>query len=144
MHRFVVITLEDWKSVAETVAQSLKPGSVLALSGPLGVGKTTFVQALAQVLGATRSPKSPTFALVRTYPLKQGNLKRLVHVDAYRIQKPEDLRTLNLEEELAEPGTVMVIEWPEQAGAWIDRHQQTTRALSFALQADGSRIVEFS
>ncbi len=143
MQHFTVTTLEDWKLVAETVAQSLTPGSILALSGPLGVGKTTFVQALALALGASRSPKSPTFALVRSYPITRGKLKRLVHVDAYRIDKPEDMRTLNLDEELGEPGTVMAIEWPENAEDWINQHQNTVRTLSFSMNSDGSRTVIF-
>ena len=122
MPEFLVKTLRDWVSVADAVAARLKPGEVLALSGPLGAGKTTFVQALAAVLGSRARPKSPTFSLVRSYPLdgKKG-VRRLLHVDAYRLEAPEDLLPLNLDEELAEPGTVVAIEWPENAETWIAR-----------------------
>ena len=123
MNEMLIKTVDDWKKLAREIAPSLTSGTVLALSGHLGAGKTTFVQALAEILGAKGSPRSPTFSLVRTYKLKTANdkLTRLVHVDAYRIERAEDLLPLNLDEELAEPGTILVLEWPENAVSWIKK-----------------------
>ncbi len=125
-HTFVVKTKEDWDLLAKQLAPTLKPGMILALSGPLGAGKTTFVQALAKTLGAKTSPRSPTFSLVRTYPLRVGAihespLRRLVHVDAYRIEQPNDILALNLDEELMELGTLLAIEWPENVEKWLKK-----------------------
>lgn len=118
-------TVTDWEMLAHEIAPSLQAGDVLALSGPLGAGKTTFTQALARVLGATVDPRSPTFALMRAYPLSgQATIKRLLHIDAYRLEKPEDLLALNLEEELLEAGTVIVIEWPENLSSWFARREK--------------------
>ncbi|MSR85116.1 tRNA (adenosine(37)-N6)-threonylcarbamoyltransferase complex ATPase subunit type 1 TsaE [Candidatus Uhrbacteria bacterium] len=119
-------SLEDWQKVIKTLLPHLKYGTILALSGPLGAGKTTFVQLLAKALGAKVNPRSPTFSLVRNYSLLTTNylLKRLVHVDAYRIEDEKDLLPLNLDEELAEPGTIMAIEWPENIKKWLT-HQRT-------------------
>ncbi|MBU1348869.1 tRNA (adenosine(37)-N6)-threonylcarbamoyltransferase complex ATPase subunit type 1 TsaE [Patescibacteria group bacterium] len=120
--RFRVPSASDWGDLAAYVASTLKPGDILALSGPLGAGKTTFVQALAKALGATRVPRSPTFALIRSYPLhRRGPLKRLVHVDAYRIEHPSEILALDLDEELADGKTAVAIEWPENIKGWLKR-----------------------
>lgn len=114
---------EDWRLVARDVARLLKPGMVLALQGPLGAGKTTFVQALAQAMGAHKTPKSPTFSMLRTYAVKQGKIRRLLHVDAYRIEDERDLIPLDLDEELADGDAVLVLEWPENVKIWLTGRQ---------------------
>lgn len=123
-----VKTAESWSSVAEKLVPSLKPGSILAVSGDLGAGKTTFIQALAKALGVTRFVPSPTFALMRSYalPKRIGGISRLVHVDAYRLEKEEELLALDLDEELADGKSVLVIEWPERIPNWLARHGPAT------------------
>lgn len=118
---FVVNALSDWDLCAHTIVSELKPGTVLGLSGPLGAGKTTFTQALARVLGASGDLRSPTFSLVRTYRLTHPVFQRLVHIDAYRLEKPGDLLALNLDEEMHEPGTLVVVEWLENIQTWLER-----------------------
>ena len=86
-------------------------GTVLWLSGDLGTGKTTFVQALARVAGAAPA-RSPTFALVHEYPAPEGPL---IHVDCYRLRHPDEALDLDLAE-LAARARLLVIEWPERAG----------------------------
>lgn len=118
-----VHTQEDWQQVVTAVVPMLQPGMLLTLSGPLGAGKTTFVQYLARALGSRRTPKSPTFALLQSYAVsgKETGITRLLHVDAYRLESEEDMRVLNLDEELQEPGTLIVMEWPERVEAWVKR-----------------------
>lgn len=124
---FIVSRLEDWDLVAKAVANMLSPGSVLALSGPLGAGKTTFVQSLARVLGSKDKPRSPTFSLVRSYKTGHPSIKQLVHVDAYRIEEEQDVLALGLEEYLEDPGTVMAVEWPEQIPSWVSSQKHVIR-----------------
>lgn len=81
-------------------------GEVVALTGPLGAGKTCFVQGVAQGLGAGGYVRSPTFVLVHHYP---GPLP-LYHVDLYRIA-PSDVDALGLDE-IMEGDGVTAIEWP--------------------------------
>lgn len=119
--RYSIKQIGDWEPLAKALAAELTPGAVIALSGPLGAGKTTFTQSLAHVLGAKGDPRSPTFSLLRTYRLEHALLKRLVHVDAYRLETKTDLLALDLDEERTEPGTVLVIEWPEQVMSWLER-----------------------
>ncbi len=140
-----VDSLSGWEKLAHDLVRELHSGDIITLSGPLGAGKTTFVQALALALGAKRQPKSPTFSLVRTYTLKtpSSKLRALVHVDAYRIERAEDIVTLGLEELLEVPGTVMAIEWPENVVAWLRREKQAI-SITIKLQKDGTRIVRLS
>jgi tRNA threonylcarbamoyladenosine biosynthesis protein TsaE len=119
---------------------------ILALSGPLGAGKTTLLQKLAEAYGVRDVPKSPTFSLVRTYAIRHSSfaIRQLVHVDAYRIERPEDVRTLGLDELLVEPGTVMAIEWPENIATWLKTRKEPLMALSIGLRRDGRRAVTVS
>ncbi|MDD5437687.1 MAG: tRNA (adenosine(37)-N6)-threonylcarbamoyltransferase complex ATPase subunit type 1 TsaE [Patescibacteria group bacterium] len=117
--KFLVDKVEDWGKVAKALALIIKPGSIITLQGPLGAGKTTLVQYLAKVLGAPKRAISPTFALMRIYKTRQTGLRRLLHIDAYRIEDAKDLIVLDLDEELAVPGTVLLIEWPENIKQWL-------------------------
>jgi len=118
--RFTVRELNDWQAVADNLVQRLKPGAIVTLSGPLGAGKTTLVQYLAKTLGAPKRAISPTFALMRIYKVRNlDTIRRLVHVDAYRIENEKDLVVLDLDEEMLEPGTVVLIEWPEMIRTWL-------------------------
>lgn len=117
---YSVPSIQDWKEIAKLLLSSLHPGMILTLSGQLGAGKTTLVQALADELGAAKRPQSPTFALLRTYSFpSKNNVERLVHVDAYRIENEKDLLALDLDEELADGKSILVTEWPENIQNWI-------------------------
>lgn len=96
--------------------------TVLALQGDLGAGKTTFTQALAQELGVRDTVQSPTYVLMKSYPLSfttphpgiEGRFDRLVHIDAYRLEAPEEFAALKPEAFLNDPKALVVVEWPEK------------------------------
>lgn len=138
--KWTISTPEEWNQIATEVAGQLHDGDILTLSGPLGAGKTTFVQVFAQVLGSERIPKSPTFSMLRTYPISKNDLKRLLHVDAYRIENEMDLVTLDLDEELSIPGTILVLEWPEKIPEWLSIRSH--KELRIEVMGD-QRRVEF-
>jgi tRNA threonylcarbamoyladenosine biosynthesis protein TsaE len=123
------IPTTEWfcESVAETreagrqLAGLLRGGEVLSLEGPLGAGKTTFVQGLAEGLGCRADEvSSPTFTLVHEYP--DGRLP-LVHLDLYRLDSPDELAALGFDDLLAGP-TIAALEWGDKfpealpPGAW--------------------------
>jgi tRNA threonylcarbamoyladenosine biosynthesis protein TsaE len=129
--RFRIPTEKDWGELAEYVTKQIKPGDIVALSGELGAGKTTFVRALVSALGNNRSVVSPTFALMKSYTLsKRGNLKRILHLDAYRIEHESEILALDLEEELSDGNTVLVVEWPENISGWLNTKRPYSLAVS--------------
>jgi tRNA threonylcarbamoyladenosine biosynthesis protein TsaE len=119
--RFLVPTAADWPSVSSEMMRLIRPGTVLAVQGDLGAGKTTFIQSLAAAFGIRRFVPSPTFALMRTYrpPKALNGIRRLVHVDAYRLKDESELQVLDLDEELADGQSFLVLEWPERVAGWL-------------------------
>jgi tRNA threonylcarbamoyladenosine biosynthesis protein TsaE len=112
---YTVHSIEETWRVAAEVARQLTPGSVLALTGDLGAGKTTFMQGVAFALGVKRPITSPTFTLCQEYDTPRF---KLVHMDLYRLNGPDDLLTIGFPEHL-ESGAVVAVEWPERGGDLI-------------------------
>lgn len=115
------------RALAAELAAALPPDTVLALHGDMGVGKTTFVQGLAQGLGVKERVTSPTFAIYSVYQGTAPALRslgevgrKLVHLDAYRLEKETQLEALLLEEYLVSPWC-LAVEWPEKTGAWLPK-----------------------
>jgi len=108
----------------QALAAALAPGTVIALVGTLGAGKTRLVQAVAAALGAPRQAVvSPTFVLCQEYPLA-GLIPAIYHLDAYRLRDEDALRELGIEELLAGSG-VTILEWADRvAGVLPDDHAQ--------------------
>lgn len=109
---------EQTRSLAAELAAALPPDTTLALHGDMGVGKTTFVQGLAQGLGVHEHVTSPTFAIYSVY---QGTEKKLIHLDAYRLEKEAQIESLLLDEFLVSP-YVLAVEWPEKTGGWLPKN----------------------
>ena len=89
----------------------------------MGTGKTTFVSALAQVLGAQDVASSPTFALCQEYPLEEraGSTEKqtIRHLDLYRIQHDSELRGLGWDELMEDAGAITLVEWPERGIGYL-------------------------
>src|SRR5207253_1229921 len=105
----------------EALGRTLTAPAVIGLSGALGSGKTTLVQAICRGLGANALATSPTYALVHHY---EASGTPVYHVDCYRLRAPDEARDLGFEDMVREPAIVLV-EWPERAGGWVpalDRH----------------------
>lgn len=111
--RYEINGLAEMRTFAAEIAKRFAgTGTVFALHGNLGAGKTTFVQALAASLGVNRPVTSPTFTLVGEYPLPAGS--RLVHMDLYRLKSGADLDGIGFEEYL-QNSSLVAIEWAERA-----------------------------
>ncbi|MES2224809.1 MAG: tRNA (adenosine(37)-N6)-threonylcarbamoyltransferase complex ATPase subunit type 1 TsaE [Patescibacteria group bacterium] len=110
-------TEADTDAIAEILSllQSSDAGAtILALEGDLGAGKTTLTKALAARLGVTDTVVSPTFVIAKFYGAQHDAFNALVHMDAYRIESLEELGPLGWEALLAQPRTLLIIEWPEK------------------------------
>ncbi|MBN6056958.1 tRNA (adenosine(37)-N6)-threonylcarbamoyltransferase complex ATPase subunit type 1 TsaE [Nonomuraea sp. RK-328] len=103
-------TADDMRTYGARLAARLRPGDLVVLSGPLGAGKTTLVQGIAEGLKVRGPITSPTFVIARVHPsLRQG--PPLVHVDAYRLGGDLEVDDLDLDASLEE--SVTVVEWGE-------------------------------
>jgi tRNA threonylcarbamoyladenosine biosynthesis protein TsaE len=114
---------EDLHAVAREVLDRARSNlaqkaTIVALSGDLGAGKTTFTQALAQELGISETIQSPTYVLMKNYPISPpaggGRFTNFIHIDAYRLEKPEEFSALKPDSFLSDPANLVVIEWPER------------------------------
>lgn len=105
----------------EGLGAHLTAPAVIGLSGDLGTGKTTLVQAICRGLGARSRATSPTYALVHHY---EAGATAVYHVDCYRLRTPDEARDLGFDDMVRERA-IILIEWPERAGSWappLDRH----------------------
>lgn len=121
MMMFVTHTPAETRRLGEELAETLGPGDVVALRGPLGSGKTQFVLGACRRLGVTTPVGSPTFTLVNEYT---GGRLRVFHVDLYRISEERELPELGLDEAFGSGG-VCFVEWAERAGPILpaDRYE---------------------
>ena len=113
---------DELRRFGEELGRGLGAPAVIGLSGDLGSGKTTLVQAVCRGLGARALATSPTYALVHHYAAADG--RPVYHVDCYRLRAPDEARDLGFDDMTREQAIVL-IEWPERAGPWappLDRH----------------------
>jgi tRNA threonylcarbamoyl adenosine modification protein YjeE len=127
---------EDTRSIARGLAADLRSGDVVALSGPLGSGKTVFVRGLAEGLGGqARAVASPTFAILHEYDCARA--PSFVHLDLYRLPDDEnELREIGLPDVLE--GKIAAVEWPNRSAAKLLRFRYR---VSIEGPADAHRTI---
>ena len=114
--------------------------TVVALSGDLGAGKTTLTQAIARELGIRENVISPTFVIMKSYATSERGFSRLVHIDAYRLGASSELEKLGWVELIADPGNLVLIEWPEKVPEAIPAH---ARHITLAHKNEDERDISF-
>ena len=140
---FISKSVEETAKIANDFAENLKVSeknaTVVGLYGELGSGKTTFMKSLAKAFGIIETIKSPTFVIMRKYtspqplPLTRGGGKEnesflggevwnLIHIDAYRIEKEEEMLNLGWQEIIADPKNLVCVEWPERIAGIMPSH----------------------
>ena len=127
-------TAGETRRLGERIGRMLRAGDVVLLSGELGAGKTVLAQGIGRGMGVRDTIKSSSFVIMNEY---EGTSLRLFHADLYRLDGPEHVAELALDE-LASRG-VLVVEWPERAPAELPEEHLTVR-----LSYDGAkeRVVE--
>lgn len=136
-------TSEELQSAAADLVSSLQErddATIVALSGVLGAGKTTFAQGLARALGVQEVVSSPTFVIEKVYALSGQKWDRLIHIDAYRLNSSHELEVLGWRALTADPKNLIVLEWPERVADLIPEHALKLR---FDIEGDARIIREY-
>jgi tRNA threonylcarbamoyladenosine biosynthesis protein TsaE len=126
----ILADMTDTEAAGQALAQVVKAGDVITLSGALGVGKTALVRTILAALGHQGEVPSPTFAIVQPYETRHPPVW---HADLYRIQDPSELDELGLD---AASDGVLLVEWPEQAG---DQYWPEALQLTLDFRPNGAR-----
>lgn len=108
---FTTRSVGETEDLAARLAQRVEAGWVIGLHGDLGAGKTAFARGFARGLGCPGRVHSPTYGLLNEYP---GGRLPLAHLDLYRLNSADEVRTAGLEEYLVTPAGITLVEWPER------------------------------
>ena len=134
MATFISKSPADTEALARRLAENLVAGSIVALKGELGSGKTLFTQALVAGLGSEAAVTSPTFTIVHEY---QGGRLPVYHFDFFRLENEESARQLGLEDYFFSNG-VSVIEWGDRFPELIP---EQARWISFEIESELQRLI---
>jgi len=160
--KFLSTSEKQTYNFAKKFSKKLTGGEVLGLVGNLGAGKTIFTKGLAAGLGIKKSITSPTFVLMRLYPVKSSRLagrilpkaklfnrvypiakhqtiRLLVHIDAYRVKSANDLIAIGADEYFSRPDAITVIEWADKIKKILPRK---TKFITITYK-NNSRIIKF-
>ena len=111
---------QETEDFAAVLAETLPPGTVIALHGDLGAGKTVFSRGFARGLGITEPVSSPTYTIIQEYPVAKG--RWFFHLDLYRIENSASALAFGVNEYLEEPTAFTLIEWPERIADILPPH----------------------
>ena len=126
---------EETAAAGRDLASRLHPGTVVALRGELGAGKTCFVRGIVEGWGGTDRATSPTFTLVHEYATPCGTV---FHIDAYRAASAEEVWSA-AHDELADPGALVVIEWADRFPALVP---DNAVRIAITHAGEGRRTIE--
>jgi len=113
----------ETKKIGEILGNKIKKmppltyARVIGLRGDLGAGKTTLTQGIAKSFGIKRQITSPTFVLMKRFPVKSKIYKNFIHIDAYRLSSFSDLKSLEINTYLKDPSLIIFIEWIENVSS---------------------------
>lgn len=126
--------LAAMEALGARIASQLRAGDVVALSGGLGVGKTTLARAIIAALGHEGEVPSPTFTIVETY---DALVPPLVHADFYRLKRPEEAAEIGLDD--YREGAALIAEWPDHAGGFA--HESGCLSIALEIVGEGRRAI---
>ena len=145
MPRFISHKEQQTIKIAKNLAKSLKGGETICLIGQLGAGKTVFTKGLAQGLGIRKLIRSPSFVLMKLYPIPKPATsdKRPVtsfcHIDTYRIKNPQEIIDIGALEYLNQPNTITVIEWADKIKKLLPKDKIEVR-IEFGEEEGGRKL----
>ncbi len=138
--KFVSHSAYETQIIAKTLARGLEPGSIILASGDLGAGKTAFAKGLALGLGIKQIVNSPTFNIMKVY---QGSKLKFYHIDAYRLEDPNSISDIGLEEALGELDGISFVEWPKFIADIISQYKHYYE-LRVSVLENSDRVIEIN
>lgn len=130
---------EETREFGEKLAKQLGPGSVVALTGSLGSGKTVLIQGICSGFGVEQTVTSPSFVIINEYPGKRaGSGIWIYHFDLYRLENAEEFVRLGYEEYFYGKG-ISLIEWAEKARPFLPRKRWE---ISLRILSENERQIE--
>ena len=141
--KYISKSLGDTRRLADEFLNPLRPrekATVVALEGDLGTGKTTFTQAVGELIGVEDRMQSPTFIIEKIYKIDWRGFENLIHIDAYRIEEEKELLHLGWAELVAEKENLIFIEWPENVLGILPKD---AKKINFKFIDENSREIEY-
>jgi tRNA threonylcarbamoyladenosine biosynthesis protein TsaE len=116
--KYVSNSTKETAKIAKEFAEKVfntknKEAVVIGLSGDLGAGKTTFTKSFAKALGVKETVKSPTFNIMKKYPLHITRYALFVHIDAYRLNSAKEILDLGWKDLINDKKNIIIVEWAE-------------------------------
>ena len=143
---FLSKSMKETAKIAEDFASGLKPNkeraTIVGLYGELGSGKTTFMKYFAEFLGVGETVQSPTFVIEKIYKIKDGVFRHLIHIDAYRIEKEEEMLNLGWQKIVSDPKNLICIEWPERIKDIMPEHIKIFFEYAAGVNDENERIIK--
>ena len=122
-------SIQDTEKIAEILLRKIsvpqQTATLITLSGDLGSGKTTLTQKVGKILEIKEKINSPTFVISKRYKIKNNKFpwKTLIHIDAYRLERKEDLELIGLTNDLKNSENLIFLEWPEMIKKWLPKNR---------------------
>ena len=140
-----ILSLDKIEKTASDLIKEIKKrnknsATVLAFYGDLGVGKTTLTKEVAKQLGIATKVVSPTFVIMKNYKTKDKKFKNLIHIDAYRLERSQEVLKLDFEKIIKNKDNLIVIEWPERIEEYLP---SDTHKIILEHKDDTTRIAKF-
>jgi len=133
---FISNSPAETEAIGRQVAENIGVGSVLALKGDLGSGKTLFVKGVVKGLGSSADVTSPTFTILHEY---RGGRLPVYHFDLFRVENPQALARLGFDEYFFGDG-ISVIEWADRFPEFVP---EQARWIFFEIKSETQRAIRF-
>lgn len=125
---YIAHNVKETRKIAEMVIKNIlnkektNKAVIIALYGDLGSGKTNFAQAVARELGISETVPSPTFVIERIYEIKKSQFTHFVHIDAYRMDKSDELKQIGWDEIIEDRRNIILVEWADKIENVLPKH----------------------
>ncbi len=160
MKHIITASAKQTFNFAKKFTRHLKGGEIIGLVGELGAGKTIFVKGLAAGLGIKKNITSPTFVLMKIYPIKlprhgrgsssagfntvnkitKTQISNLIHIDAYRLKSAKDILAIGAQEYLGRIGAITVIEWADRVKKILPKK---TKFVNIINKEGNKRLIKY-